>query len=358
MILLIIYVAVALGFSFLCSVAEAVLLSVTAAHVAVLEQEGKPVGTLLRRLKSDVNKPLAAILTLNTIAHTVGAAGAGAQAAVVFGSAWVGVASAVLTLLILIFSEIIPKTLGAHYWRRLAPATAYGLKFLVWALHPFVWMSEKLTDGLSHGKTVEGLTREEFAVMADLGEKEGQLNAKESAILKNLFLLRETPITDIMTPRPVVFSLAESIGVEEFFASYANSRFSRIPVYSGHQEHVTGFVLRNDVILAYARGNIENSLITYRRDLPTLADKASVYDAFDLLLRKRAHLLLVRDEYGGMEGIVSLEDVVETLIGLEILDEGDRAADMQQLARRLWRKRATDMGLQLGDDADEENTPS
>ncbi|MES9869946.1 MAG: hemolysin family protein [Sedimenticola sp.] len=347
MILLIVYVSVALGFSFLCSIAEAVILSVTMAHVAVLEQEGKPYGALLRKHKSDINKPLAAILTLNTIAHTVGAAGAGAQAAVVFGSAWVGLASAVLTLLILIFSEIIPKTLGAHYWRRLAPATAYGLKFLVWILRPFVWMSEKLTDGLSHGKTVEGLTREEFAVMADLGEKEGQLDAKESAILKNLFLLRETRITDIMTPRPVVFSLPESLGVEEFFASYANSRFSRIPVYSGHQEHVTGFVLRSDMILAYARGNTDKSLVTYRRDLPTLSDGASVYDAFDLLLRKRAHLTLIVDEYGGMEGIVSLEDVVETLIGLEILDEGDKAADMQQLARRLWRKRATDMGLQV-----------
>ncbi|MET0105638.1 MAG: hemolysin family protein [Sedimenticola sp.] len=347
MILLIVYVSVALGFSFLCSIAEAVILSVTMAHVAVLEQEGKPYGALLRKHKSDINKPLAAILTLNTIAHTVGAAGAGAQAAVVFGSTWVGLASAVLTLLILIFSEIIPKTLGAHYWRRLAPATAYGLKFLVWILRPFVWMSEKLTDGLSHGKTVEGLTREEFAVMADLGEKEGQLNAKESAILKNLFLLRETRITDIMTPRPVVFSLPESLGVEEFFASYANSRFSRIPVYSGHQEHITGFVLRSDMILAYARGNTDKSLVTYRRDLLTLSDGASVYDAFDLLLRKRAHLTLIVDEYGGMEGIVSLEDVVETLIGLEILDEGDKAADMQQLARRLWRKRATDMGLQV-----------
>ncbi|OOZ37843.1 CNNM domain-containing protein [Solemya velesiana gill symbiont] len=349
MILLIVYVSVALGFSFLCSIAEAVILSVTMAHVAVVEQEEKPYGPLLRKLKGDINKPLAAILTLNTIAHTVGAAGAGAQAAVVFGTAWVGVASAVLTLMILIFSEIIPKTLGAHYWRRLAPATAYGLKFLVWFLHPFVWMSEKLTNGLSHGKTVEGLTREEFAVMAELGEKEGQLDEQESTILKNLFLLRETRITDIMTPRPVVFSLPESLGVEAFFASYANSRFSRVPVYSGHQEHVTGFVLRNDIILAYARGNTENNLITYRRELPTLPDKASVYDAFETLLRKRAHLMLIVDEYGGMEGIVSLEDVVETLIGLEILDEGDRSADMQQLARRLWRKRATEMGLQLED---------
>jgi CBS domain containing-hemolysin-like protein len=350
MFLLIFYVAVALGFSFLCSIAEAVLLSISSGYIAVLEQEEKPYAKVLSKLKSDINKPLAAILTLNTIAHTVGAAGAGAQAAVVFGSAWVGVASAILTLLILIFSEIIPKTLGAHYWRKLAPATAYGLKFLVWFLHPFVWLSEKLTNGLSHGKTIEGLTRDEFSAMADLGEKEGQLDAEESKILKNLFQLKEMSITDIMTPRPVVFSLPMSMTVDEFFKSYASSRFSRIPVYSGHQEHITGFVLRTDLILAYARGNTDNTLETYRRDIPTLSDNASVDDAFDNLLRQRSHLMLIVDQYGGMEGIVSLEDVLETLLGLEILDEGDRSADMQQLARRLWRKRALDMGLDVDDE--------
>jgi CBS domain containing-hemolysin-like protein len=350
MFLLIFYVAVALGFSFLCSIAEAVLLSISSGYIAVLEQEEKPYAKVLSKLKSDINKPLAAILTLNTIAHTVGAAGAGAQAAVVFGSAWVGVASAILTLLILIFSEIIPKTLGAHYWRKLAPATAYGLKFLVWFLHPFVWLSEKLTNGLSHGKTIEGLTRDEFSAMADLGEKEGQLDAEESKILKNLFQLKEMSITDIMTPRPVVFSLPMSMTVDEFFKSYASSRFSRIPVYSGHQEHITGFVLRTDLILAYARGNSDNTLETYRRDIPTLSDNASVDDAFDNLLRQRSHLMLIVDQYGGMEGIVSLEDVLETLLGLEILDEGDRSADMQQLARRLWRKRALDMGLDVDDE--------
>lgn len=347
MILLITYVVIALGFSFLCSIAEAVILSISTAYIAVLEQDEKPYASLLTELKGDINKPLAAILTLNTIAHTVGAAGAGAQAAMVFGSAWVGVASAVLTLLILVFSEIIPKTLGAHYWRKLAPATAYGLKFLVWFLHPFVWLSERLTNGLSHGKTVEGLTRDEFAIMAELGEKEGQLDADESKILKNLFLLKETRITDIMTPRPVVFSLPMSMSVQEFFENYASSRFSRIPVYTEHQEHVTGFVLRTDLILAYARGNTVNSLETYRRDIPTLSDTASVDDAFDTLIRQRSHLMLIVDEYGGMEGIVSLEDVLETLLGLEILDEGDRSADMQQLARRLWRKRASEMGLDV-----------
>ena len=186
MTLLIIYVAIALVFSFLCSIAEAVLLSVTTAHITLLEQEGKRAGLLLRELKSDINKPLAAILTLNTIAHTVGAVGAGAQAAIVFGSAWVGAASAVLTLLILVLSEIIPKTLGATYWRSLAGITAHSLKILVFLLYPFVVLSEMLTRGLSRNRELEGFSREEFAAMADLGEQEGQLEKRESRILKNM----------------------------------------------------------------------------------------------------------------------------------------------------------------------------
>jgi CBS domain containing-hemolysin-like protein len=253
MTLLIIYVTIALVFSFLCSITEAVLLSTTTAHITVMEQEGRGSGTLLRELKSDINKPLAAILTLNTIAHTVGAAGAGAQAAVVFGSAWVGAASAVLTLMILVFSEIIPKTLGATYWRSLAGITAHGLKFLVWALYPFVVLSEILTRGLSRSHEIEGFSREEFAAMADLGEQEGQLEERESRILKNMFLLHETSVTDAMTPRPVVFSLQQTLTVAEYCEKHFDSRFSRIPVYSGDREQLTGFVLKDDLMLAQAR---------------------------------------------------------------------------------------------------------
>ena len=208
MTLLIVYVVVALLFSFLCSILEAVLLSVTTAHINVLEQEGKSAGPLLRKLKADINKPLAAILTLNTIAHTVGAVGAGAQAVVVFGDKWVGLISAVLTLMILVFSEIIPKTLGATYWRALSSASAYTLKFMMRVLAPFVALSEMLTRRLSKESTIEGFSREEFAAMADLGEQEGQLQERESRILKNMFLLHETKVTDVMTPRPVVLSLS------------------------------------------------------------------------------------------------------------------------------------------------------
>ncbi|HBR98521.1 MAG TPA: hemolysin [Gammaproteobacteria bacterium] len=350
MTLLIIYITIALLFSFICSVSEAVLLSVTTAHVSVLDQEGKRSAPLWRALKADINKPLAAILTLNTIAHTVGAVGAGAQATAVFGNEWVGLISAVLTLLILIFSEIIPKTLGAVHWRALSSITAHWLRFLVWAMYPFVVLSELLTRGLSHDKPIEGFSREEFAAMADLGEREGQLHERESRILKNMFLLQETYVTDVMTPRPVVFCLPESLTVFGYFDNHYDSRFSRIPIYDQDKELFTGFVLKDDLLLAQARDETDNTLSTYRRELSTLLDKTPLSDAFDAVLQQREHMMVIVDEYGGTEGIITLEDILETLLGLEIMDESDKTADMQQYARSLWRKRAIAMGMAVSED--------
>ncbi|MGD2130124.1 MAG: CNNM domain-containing protein, partial [Lysobacterales bacterium] len=254
MTLLVAYLLVALVFSFLCSIAEAVLLSVSPAYVALLEQRGRSAGPLLRELKSDINRPLAAILTLNTVAHTVGAAGVGAQVTAVFGSAYLGIASAVLTLLILIFSEIIPKTLGAHHWRSLAPATAFGLRVLIWVLYPFVKLTELLTASLADGATLKGFSRREFAAMAEVSEQEGHLAPRESQVLKNLLLLRETSVRDAMTPRPVVFSVPWTTGVEEFFAQHETARFTRIPLYRDDPDVLDGFVLRGDLLLARANG--------------------------------------------------------------------------------------------------------
>lgn len=347
MTLLIIYVAAALGFSFLCSIFEAVLLSVTMAHISVLEQEDNTSGPLLRELKSDINKPLAAILTLNTIAHTVGSVGAGAQAVAVFGSNWVGLISAILTLMILVFSEIIPKTLGATYWRTLAGATAHVLKHLIRVLYPFVMLSELLTREISPDTKVEGFNRKEFAAMAELGQQEGQLEERESRILKNIFLLDQTMVTAVMTPRPVVFSLPESLTVQEYFETHYDSRFSRIPVYAEDDEMFTGFVLKDDLLLAQARNNTDSTLNTYRRNLNTLSDKSLLSNAFDEVLHQRAHIMVIADEYGGMEGIITMEDILETLLGFEIMDESDKAADMQEYARRMWKKRAQKMGITL-----------
>ncbi|MCB1876884.1 MAG: HlyC/CorC family transporter [Chromatiales bacterium] len=353
MTLLLIYVFIALGFSFLCSVAEAVLLSVTSPYVALMVKEGKPSGKLLEHFKQDINRPLAAILTLNTIAHTLGAAGAGAQAALVFGNAYVGIASAVLTLLILVLSEIIPKTLGAKYWRQLAPLTAYSLKYLILVLYPFVLLSEKLTAGLSHGPSLRGFNREEFAAMAEMGEKEGQLASQETRIIKNLFTMHHTPVEGVMTPRTVMFSLPEDMTVDAFFAQHASERFSRIPIYARDKDRINGFVLRVDLLLAKARGNGANALSIYRRPLPTISAATTVLKAFKAFLDQRAHIMLVVDPFGGTDGIVTLEDIQETLLGLEIVDEGDREVDMQVLARKLWRRRAEEMGIDLNRLADE-----
>jgi CBS domain containing-hemolysin-like protein len=345
MYLLIAYVLFALVFSFLCSIAEAVILSVSSSHIALLEKDNKPSGALLRRMKEDIGKPLAAILTLNTIAHTAGAVGAGAQAAVVFGSAYLGVASAVLTLLILIFSEIIPKTLGAHHWRALAPATAYGLRFLIWLLYPFVLLSEKLTGGMTEGAILSGFSRREFEVMADLSAEQGHIAERESEILKNLLRLKQIRVMDAMTPRTVLFSLPESMSVKDFFEQHAEIQFSRIPVYAEDHDQVSGFVLRLDVVSAFAHGDLEPSLITYRRDLPSLLETVSLAQAFNMVISMDAHIALVVDEYGDVQGILTLEDIIETLLGLEIVDEGDETVDMRELARKRWKSRAEKMGL-------------
>ncbi len=340
MLLLIIYVLVALVFSFLCSIAEAVLLSLTSAYIALLEKEGKPSGAILKRLKKDINKPLSAILTLNTIAHTIGAVGAGAQAQIVFGNTYVAISSAILTLLILVFSEIIPKTLGAHYWKSLAPATAYALRTLIIILYPFVKLSEKLTVGLTQEEKLSSFSREEFAVMADLSANEGQIKQQESAILKNLLLLSDTTVLDILTPRTVIFSLSETSTVEEFFHKHDAIRFSRIPIYKDNEsENISGFVLRSDLLLAQSRGNTDNCLSNYLRTLPAIIETTSVAKALEEFIKLNAHIMLVIDEHGGVEGLVTLEDLLETLLGIEIIDEGDKNIDMQKLAKRLAKKR-------------------
>ena len=347
MLLLILYALIALLFSFLCSIAEAVILSVSNAHIANLELQGKPAGKLLRKLKKNVDQPLAAILTLNTIAHTVGAAGVGAQAAVVFGSTSLGITSAILTFLILVFSEIIPKTLGALYWRKLAPATAQGLKWLIRILYPFIKLSEKLTRLLGDKPHLHGLNRAEFAAMAELSASEGQLAPQESKIMQNLLSLREIRVSDVMTPRTVVFSAEENLSITEFFQLQHPHQFSRIPIYQEEAGKVYGFALRTDLLVAQAEGKADQPLKNFRRDIHATLDSMTLSQALDELIRLKAHLMLVVDEYGEMKGIVTLEDIFETLLGLEITDESDSVEDMQKLARKLWKHRAREIGMNI-----------
>ena len=343
--LLFLYVALALGVSFLCSIMEAVLLSVTPSYVAALEREGDAVGERLHGMKDNIDRPLSAILSLNTIAHTVGAAGAGAQAAIVFESVPVGVISAVLTLLILIFSEIIPKTLGAVYWRTLAPAVVRTLIPTIVLMWPLVKLSQGLTYLLSRDEDETSFSREEFTAMAELGEEEGVFEEKESRILRNLFRFNSLRVKDVMTPRTVVFDLDETKTIGEVVEEHDEFRFSRIPVYDDNPDDITGYVLKDEMLLRAAQEEHDVSLETISREILVVRETLPLPDLLERLLDRLEHIALVVDEYGGVAGVVTMEDVVETLLGLEIVDEADSVEDMQALARQQWFKRARELGM-------------
>jgi len=343
--LLLFYVALAIGVSFMCSVMEAVLLSVTPSYVAALEREGSTVGKRLHQFKENVDRPLAAILSLNTIAHTVGAAGAGAQAAIVFESVPVGIISTVLTLLILIFSEIIPKTLGAVYWRTLAPAVVSTLVVTIWLMWPFVKLSQGITLLLSRDEDETAFSREEFTAMAELGEEEGVFEEKESRILRNLFRFNSLRVKDVMTPRTVIFHLPEHTTIGDVVEEHDEFRFSRIPVYDDDPDDITGYVLKDEMLLRAAQEEFDVSLEEISRDILVVHETLPLPDLLERLLDRLEHIALVVDEYGGVAGVVTMEDVVETLLGLEIVDEADSVEDMQALARKQWFKRARELGM-------------
>ncbi|MGS2721509.1 CNNM domain-containing protein [Paraglaciecola aestuariivivens] len=340
MILLLIYIFVALGFSFICSIAEAVILSVSSAYISVLESSGKPSGKLLREQVSDINQPLAAILSLNTIAHTMGAAGAGAQAAVVFGDAYLGIASAILTLLILVFSEIIPKTLGATYWRKLAPATAYFLKYLIIILWPLVKMAHKITVNMHDESPLKGLNRDELSAMATLSLEEGHIVSQEATVMQNLLNLQQIQVKQAMTHRTVVFSVPDSMTVADFVTSHAEVTFSRIPIYEDlDPEKISGYVLKTDILIAHARGAGEKQLKEFHRDMVTILSSMPLAKAFKPLHSQRGNMLLIVDEYGGIEGILTVEDLVESLFGIDIIDESDQVVSMRKLAHIMAKRR-------------------
>jgi CBS domain containing-hemolysin-like protein len=344
--LLIFYVLLALGVSFLCSVLEAVLLSITPSYIATLEGSGNPAGAKLRGFKDDIDRPLAAILSLNTVAHTVGASGAGAKALEVFGDAYVAAASAVLTLLILIFSEIIPKTLGARYWKVLAPYAARVLKWLIYVTLPLVWLSQGITrlmGGSPHGEPA--ISREEFEILADIGSKDGILDEEESRILANLFRLNALRARDVMTPRTVILAFDEDMTVAEAMDDEQTMRFSRIPIYNKNVDGITGYVLKQEILLSSARDMHDKRLDDLRRDLLIIPVHTKLHRALDMMLERQEHIALLIDEYGGTVGILTMEDLVETLLGLEIVDELDATVDMQGLARKEWEKRAARLGL-------------
>ncbi|MGJ8664130.1 MAG: hemolysin family protein [Marinicella sp.] len=350
MFLLFVYVFLALMFSFLCSIAEAVLLSITPSYIEKLKQKNPRKALRVKRLRfENVDRSLAAILTLNTIAHTVGAIVAGAKATHVFGDAWIGVFSAVITVLILVFSEIIPKTIGAVYWKSLTGAVILFVDWLIKLLYPLIVLSDLITQLISRGKKHHMFNREEFIAMAGLGQRSGLIDEQESRIIHNLFKLKSVKAKDIMTPRSVIFSLPESESIVASIESVKGARFSRIPVFQESMDDSNGFVLKSDLLLAHAN-NQDLVLKDLKRDISVVIEDMNLTQLMESLMNDSLHIALVVTEYGDICGLVTLEDVIETLLGLEIVDELDQVKDMQAYARSQWLKRAASRGMVVDED--------
>jgi len=339
MTLLIIYITAALGVSFICSLLESVILSVSHAYIGLLVKEGRRSGVLLRKLKKDIDNPLAAILTLNTVANTIGAAGVGAQTFHLFGSKWVALASASLTLAILVFSEIIPKTIGTVYCKKIAPPAAYLLKALILLLYPVVRILEGISGLISRGKDHPHITREELIVLAEVGERAGILLPKETRIIENLLLLGELHTSDILTPRAVLVAAQREESIGDVIARLTPIRFSRIPVYGVDMDDILGVILKDELIEAHSSGRSDETVESIIHPLHAIPESKALSDLLDEFINRREHIFLVIDEYGGTAGIVTLEDVIETLLGVEIVDELDYIEDMRAYALERWKRR-------------------
>lgn len=364
MTILIIYATISIFFSFLCSILEAVLLSITPTFINLKKKEGLTYATELAVLKKDVDKPLIAILTINTIAHTVGAILVGVQAKVAYAEIYgttvksifgfqitedvmVGVVSTIMTVLILVASEIIPKTIGATYWKQLANFTTTALKIIIFPLKwtGILWLLQlttKLIGGKGHGSI---LNRESFLIMTEMAEKDGVFQKNESKVIRNLLGFKEIKVSDVMTPRSVLKIADESQLIKAFYTEHKHLGFSRIPVFAGNSDEITGYFLKDTLLEAIIDGQGEDTLASIKRNILITNRELSIPDLFDTLIKEQEHIALVVDEYGSVSGIVSQEDVIETLLGLEIMDESDSVADLQDLAKKSWKDRAKKMGI-------------
>lgn len=345
-------------FSFLCSILEAVLLSVTPSYIGIQEQKGLPLAKDLAGFKDDIDRPLAAILTLNTIAHTVGAIGVGSQASAIFGATTIqlfgvnlisleAMIAGVMTLCVLIFSEVIPKTLGANNWQALAPFTVAALKVMLFFLAPLVWVSQYITRHLKKDKDKPVLSRADFLAMTKIGTDAGVLKEDEQKIIHNLLRFSKILVKDIMTPRIVVVAASDAQTVREFHDRNAELPFSRIPLYHERNDNVIGYILRDELLLCLVEDDDHKTLAELRRDIIIVHKTLPIPELLNIFINKKEHLALVVDEFGGMEGIVTMEDIIETLLGLEIVDESDNTEDMQALARKNWEQRARRMGVSI-----------
>ena len=340
MTLLIVFLLGAMSISFLCSVLESVLMSTPLSYITMREDEGYRAATLFKKYKLDNAQAIAAILSLNTIANTIGAAGVGRQAALVLESVPFGLVSAAVTVLILVFSEIIPKTIGTGQWRRLMGFTAYTIRLLIIILYPIVVLVQWFTKLIAKKDEEEtSVSREEVAAMADMGEDEGVIDEDENKIIQNVIKLNDIKAYDVMTPRVVAATAPENMTLKQFYRSEEYGHFSRIPVYAEEEDFITGYVLRSEALEELAEDHFSKTLGDIKRTIPLFNEEMSVADIWDSLLKHKEQIGGIIDEYGSFQGIITLEDIIETIFGLEIIDESDEVSDMQQYARERWQQR-------------------
>ncbi len=342
--LLIVYMALALIISSICSLLEATLLSTPMSYINTLEQQGVKGALRLKKLKLEIDESISAILVVNTIANTVGASLVGAQAAELFHSTGVGVVSGVFTFLILMFSEIIPKTIGSYYWRKLAVPASSIIKVMIILTYPIVWILGKFTHRISDSSNQTAVSREEVAAMVTTGAEEGVLEKKENKMIQNLLRLEDVTAHEIMTPSSVVTMAEESMNIKDFYQSEDFGQFSRIPIYNDeNDDYVTGYVLKQEILERLAEDKFDITLKDLKRNILTFSEEESVSNIWEKLLERKEHISVIIDEYGSMRGIVTLEDVIETMLGFEIVDEKDEVVDMQELAKQQWKKVQEDM---------------
>lgn len=339
MISLIIVVSSLIFLSFICSLLEATILSVTRPYIYTLIEHKKKAGNLLNKQKNQINESLSSILTLNTISNTTGAAISGSIALELFGNKWVAVFSGFLTLLILIFAEIIPKTIGANYWKTLAPWASWVLQVLIIILKPIVIPVNLLAKLISRKNPVSNITREEVLSSIQLGHISGAIESSEFILANNLFKIQKTLIKEIMTPRTVVYTLPPERTAKSVIHDIEFLHYSRIPLFDKVSDNITGVVLRRDIILSVAHGKSDLKLKDLAAPPVFIPETLSVYTLLDRLISRNRHLAFIINEYGDYVGIATMEDAIEALLGREIVDETDIVIDMQELARELLKKR-------------------
>ena len=337
---LVIAVSLAILISAVCSLFEAVLYSVPTRHIEAMAQAGKSSGKIFKKMRLNVERPITAILSLNTIANTAGAAIAGSAAAAVFGHQYLGYFAAFFTLAILVLSEIIPKTAGVVYGRSMVSPVAHLLTGLVWFMAPVIWLSSLVTRLIVRGKTEEAVTAEEIRVMARASLRTGGIKPYQEQIIDNILTLQNKMVKDVMTPRTVVFSLSEHITLEEASGKPKKWEHSRFPVYDEDMEDVVGVVLTKELFIALAEGKKDMHLTELMQPVHFVAETARLNTVLIEFLESKQHLFVVLDEYGGMSGLVTLEDILEEILGREIVDESDEVTDKRALARQRRKKLA------------------